>query len=135
MIGFLRHEVSLTSSLLDEVSAVLIVELGALVAATRSYDGPVARMTEAIQREDLIQQRLRDLDAALGVLEQRLDDACAVGATGHHELGAEVAARLKLGETRARLMRQLGQSDIIADHLPPPRAGEVDLFLIRSAPA
>jgi hypothetical protein len=128
VIGFLRHEVALTSALLDDVSAVLIVELGALVAVTRSYDGPVARMTEAIQREDLIQQRLKDLDAALGVLEQRLADACTAGAQRDHALGEQIAARLQLGETRARLMRELGRPGTIADHLPPPRAGEVDLF-------
>ena len=128
-IRFLRHEICLTSGLLSELSAVLSEELATLSAAPSGCAGSISRMIEAVQGEDLAQQRLMDIAAALGAPERAIDGAGPAGADAGGDLGRQVAAQLRLGETRARLAWRLdGQTGAHADPAPAPRAGEVDLF-------
>ena len=127
VIGFLRHEVSLAAGLFADLSAALTAELASLAAARSGYADSAARMNQALQREDLIQQRLADLDAALRVLDGAFEDAGRAGPCD--DLGARVAAVLRLGETRLRLLRRLnGQAGALAEPASEPRVGEVDLF-------
>ena len=85
--------------------------------------------TTALQNEDRVQQRLRDLGAAL-VRGGTGADHGAVPATGA-DLDRAVIECLRLEETRGAFAINAGMADIL-DQLPskpkPPAVGDIDLF-------
>ena len=125
VIRLLRREVRLVASLLGQLSTVVTAELATLVAAASDSSGSVSRMAEAIQDEDLIQQRLGDVDAALAVFEQIIDSG-TVAAGAVETMGV---ARLRLEEMQARLDRGMaGRAREVAELGPERRSAEIELF-------
>ena len=85
-------------------------------------------LSEALQHEDRVQQRLDDVCATLRLLDQAL--VSTPGSEGE-ALHATIAGRLRLEEMRAAFAVKLGCPPSggkarDSDHVP--RAGDVDLF-------
>lgn len=133
VIGFLRDEIALVSSLLAGIAAALSREIGILATDPAGSAAPVGRMMAAVQGEDLAQQQLRDVDAALDALGATLTALNTRPDAADAELAARVAAGLQLGATQLRWAKRLGHGRPAAgpamDPTPAgPSCGEVDLF-------
>ena len=130
IVSFILDEVQQSSEILRQLSEVVSSEIAALARADDLVDvmGSVHRLSEALQREDRVQQRLDDVCATLRLLDRSL--ASYQGSNGD-ELHATIASRLRLEEMRAAFAVKLGHPpsaglERASDNVP--RAGDVDLF-------
>lgn len=130
VLAFLRREIDQSAAILGDLVRCLSHEICALgAAADREFLLPMlSEATVALQNEDRIQQRLRDLGAVLSVLESVLAEG---GQAGDVDLERAIVESLRLEETRNAFAVEVGLSDKFSQPSSPaetPSVGEIDLF-------
>ncbi|MDH3659460.1 MAG: hypothetical protein OEU92_05425 [Alphaproteobacteria bacterium] len=130
VLAFLRREIDQSATILRDIARCLSDEICALGA---SSDGEflqprLSQATIALQNEDRVQQRLRDMGATLSMLEHMLAEGdLAAG----DDLGRAVIDSLRLEETRRAFAIDVGMTDRSSQPsgpVGPPSVGEIDLF-------
>ena len=130
ILAFLNREIDQSATILHELSANLSKEFCAIGEAD-SQDAVHERMinaTMALQNEDRIQQRLRDLQTTLSLLERTLHmHEPGSGA----DLDRAIIDQLKLEEMRQTFAHSVGMISALPSASGPtrtPSLGDVDLF-------
>lgn len=130
ILAFLNREIDQSATILHDLAKSLSVEFCALSEAD-SQDAVQERMiaaTMALQNEDRIQQRLRDLQTTLSLLEHALhthDHRCSA------DLDQAIIDQLKLEEIRQTFAHSVGMISALPSASGPartPSLGDVDLF-------
>lgn len=130
ILAFLRREIDQSAVILRDLATRLSDEICALGATDdEGFLQPrLSQATIALQNEDRVQQRLRDLGATLSMLERMLAKGdLAVGA----DLEQAVIDSLRLEETRRAFAIDVGMADAFSQPsspAAPPSVGEIDLF-------
>jgi hypothetical protein len=126
-LDVIRAEMVRSADLLSDLARSLSEELLGLMrlGSDPAVDALVGRMSEILQAEDRLQQRLQDICIAVGTLQETLEaDAPPPGA-----LGALIARHLRLDEMRLAFAGDAAALEAQAfASVAPIRAGEVDLF-------
>ncbi len=127
-IDVIRREMVRSADMLSELAGSLTEELLGLMqlGSDPAVNVLVGRMSQILQVEDRIQQRLQDICVALSLLQDAME---ADGEIPMDRLASLIAQRLMLGEMRIAFagLDGAGPAD---DPASPPGAqpGEIDLF-------
>lgn len=130
ILAFLNREIDRSATILHDLAKSLSDEFCALGEA-ESQEAVRERMfsaTMALQNEDRIQQRLRDLQTTLSLLERALH-MHDPGSGG--DLDQAIIDQLKLEEIRQTFAHSVGMISALPSASGPARApslGDVDLF-------
>lgn len=129
VILFLKEEIEHSSELLHKLANAFNMEINVL-SETEDLDKvkiSIFQMTEALQNEDRIQQRLWDLITTLNALERIFDHNNNVSPD---YLSTSILRQLKLGEMQKALAIKANIDDpsIALGSLEAPSLGDVDLF-------
>lgn len=131
VLTFLRHEIDQSAALLSDLAKCLSHALCTLTTASEpdTRQSSLSDAAIALQQEDRVQQRLRDLKATVAVLEGALD-----GTSPHRgaDLDRAIIASLRLEETRHNFAAATGMAEAFVPQSPtpnkPPPIGDIDLF-------
>lgn len=127
ILAFLGREIDNSASMLRDLAMRLSHELCALgqIDCVNAMQRRVIASTIALQNEDRVQQRLRDLCSVLALLEQALKAEQSIDDANFER---SILDQVTLEEIRHALAVKLGRAD---PHHPPsttPSIGDVDLF-------
>ncbi len=129
VVHFLKEEIEQSSELLRQLAVKLTAELRVLSEANDLHmvEASVFRMSEVLQNEDRIQQRLSDINSALGIVDRSFHPAHAAD---HQHLSVSIMEQLKLDEMQFSLAikADIHDSGVTSRSMPTPSLGEVDLF-------
>lgn len=129
IVHFLREELDHSSGLLRRLADTFTAELCTLSASSdhQLVDSSIVRMTEALQGEDRIQQRLEDICSALAMLERAVDP---IENAVNIQLSIAIFQKFKLEEMQAALANKanLNNQTMPSRNHVVPNIGDVDLF-------
>jgi hypothetical protein len=129
VVLFLKEEIERSSALLRELATVFTAEICALSEASNLHMAKlgVIRLSEALQSEDRIQQRLWDIGLALEMLEGAIDPS---NVADRRQLSSMIIKRLKLNEMQVALAIKANvHGEIIGSRAAhEPSVGDIDLF-------
>ena len=131
ILDFMKSEIAQSSEMLRDLSGTVSAKLG-LLADSEDQSAIiecVLHLSEAMQNEDRIQQRLNDICAALIFLERNLRHCC--DPIYRLDLNRSLVNELRLAEMRAAFASRVGMS-LPEGELPASkdtvRTGDLDLF-------